>query len=254
MFYKSPSLKNLNLTYKVLREAKNTCVGSIRHICDFRYRIGRILLEHSYEKRFGIETSEPHIFKDKVSLYKDEAQYFPTPYNVLEKIIEYLKLRHGDVFIDMGCGKGRVAFFVGTQRLKKIIGIELRKEISDAAKRNLNSLKINNTPIEIFNADIISFNVAEGTVFFMYNPFGCQTFVRAIDKIKDSLIMNPRKVRIVYYGEIYRGLLDSQDWLEPEGEIIGAHTFVWRNKDQPFSRTGSKEKMEEALENQISKI
>ena len=47
--------------------------------------------------------------------------------------MNYLKLDANDVFVDLGCGKGRAVFLAAAQKLKKVIGVELRKELADIA-------------------------------------------------------------------------------------------------------------------------
>ena len=187
-----------------------------------------ILLIH--EKRLGIETHGYSFPKDNINLYDDAEPYVATSYSRLKKMINYLKLSKEDIFIDLGCGAGRPLFVVGTQWLKKVIGIEIRKELVDIAKKNLRNLKLNNTPIEIINTNAIAFDIKEGTVFFMFNPFGKEAFTKVIGNIKKSLVTNPRKIRIVYYNSVYKDLLDSQDWLVSEEEIDKTDIFVWHSK------------------------
>lgn len=181
------------------------------------------------EKRLGIKTSGLTFPKDNINLYDDVLAYGATSYSRLKKMIKYLKLNKEDTFIDLGCGAGRPVFLAGTQRLKKIIGIEIKKELVDFAKRNLRSLKLNYTPIEIINTDVSTFDLKEGTVFFMFNPFGEKTLTKVIENIKKNLATNPRKIRIVYYYPVYKDLLNSQDWLVSEGEIDKTNIFVWRS-------------------------
>ncbi len=210
------------LVYKIVREIKAYTLFLIRKI---RWTVQ----DHYYDKKLGIETSEVLVFKERISLYKDDEAYYPINYYILEKVIDYLKLSDDDIFIDFGCGKGRVIFFAALEKIKKVVGIELRKELVDIAKRNLHSLKLNNTPIEIINADAANFNIKNETVFFMFNPFGRKTLARVVDNIRESLIVNPRIIRIVYFNAVHYDLLDSQDWLVPEGEIDNTKVLVWRN-------------------------
>jgi predicted RNA methylase len=189
-----------------------------------------LLIALIQEKKIGIETYGYSFPKDNINLYGDATPYTATSYSRLNKMINYLKLSKEDVFIDLGCGAGRPIFLVGTRRLKKVIGVEIRKELADIARRNLGNLKLNNTPIEIIHTDASVFDVKEGTVFFMFNPFGEKTFTKVIENIKKSLVTDPRKVRIVYYCSVYKDLLDSQDWLVSEGEIDKTDIFVWHSK------------------------
>jgi predicted RNA methylase len=135
-----------------------------------------------------------------------------------------------DVFIDIGCGAGRVIFFIAAQNLKKVIGVELNEELIDAARQNYRALKLRNSPVEIVCADAAVFNMDEGTIFFMYNPFGYKTLRKVVANIKKSIEASPRKIRIVYYGLWHRHLLDDEDWLELEKEMDRGEILIWHNK------------------------
>ncbi len=210
---------------KILKVAKNFLKNPITYSSSSI----ALLISLIQDKRLGIETCGYSFSGLNINLDGDAREYSPTTYSKLKKMIIYLKLNREDVFIDLGCGAGRPVFLAGTQRLKKIVGIEINKELADIAKRNLKNLKLNNTPIEIINTDASAFDVKEGTIFFMFDPFGEKTFTKVIENIKNSLVTNPRKIRIAYYYPVYRNLLDLQDWLVSEGEIDKTDIFVWRS-------------------------
>jgi SAM-dependent methyltransferase len=184
------------------------------------------------ERRLGIKTSGFSLPEaDPLCVFcKDASVYAATSYPRLKTMMDYLRLGMDDVFVDLGCGAGRVLFFVGTQRLKKIIGVEIRKDLADRAKRNQENLNISKTPIEIIHGDVSDFNFHEGTVFFMFNPFGEKTLRKILGHMEQCLTVNPRRIRLVYYCAAYADLLNSQGWLIPEGEIGKTDIFMWRNK------------------------
>jgi predicted RNA methylase len=119
---------------------------------------------------------------------------------------------------------------VASQRLKKVIGVELDKEIYAIAQKNLYNLRINKTHIELLNIDAVNFDVKEVTIFYMFNPFGYKTLEKVLNNIRESLVINPRNIRIVYYGPIFGHLLDKQNWLIREGKIEDDNCLVWRSK------------------------
>jgi len=167
-----------------------------------------------YDKKLGIDTSidsDSHIITQ--GIYGDSVKYEPTAYDTIQKVIDYLRLNKDDVFVDFGCGKGRVIFSIATQKIKKVIGIELDEKLVTIAKANLRNLKLQNTPIEILNIDATNFDPKEGTIFFMFHPFGEKTLKIAINNIKNSLNAYPRKIRIVYNNPDCSSILDTQDWL-----------------------------------------
>lgn len=190
-----------------------------------------LIKERHYEKKFGIETSTIYLLKDNLSLYKDGEDYQPTPYKKLEKVVEYLKLSSDDVCADLGCGKGRVVFFFASQKVKKVIGVELVENLVNIAKKNLNNLQIKDrAAVEIIHGDVTKFNFEECTIFFLFNPFGYKTLEKVILNIKETLAANPRSIRILYYNPVHRKILDNEDWLILEGQVDKTNIFVWHNR------------------------
>ena len=51
-----------------------------------------------------------------------------------------------------------------------------------------------------------------------------------IENIKNSLVNNPRQIRIVYYIPRYSDLLKRQNWLTLEAELNDGRCLIWRNK------------------------
>lgn len=188
-----------------------------------------IIKDYYYDKEFGIETRRWYLFRDEISLHKDMHIYRPVSYEKLIQIINELKLSHEDVFVDLGCGKGRVIFLVAMQTIKRVVGVELNKKLVDIAKRNLSYLKLKKTPVEIVDTDAAVFDVNCGTVFFLFDPFGPKTLTKIIDNIEESLIRCPRKIRIVYFRALYNFILDNKKWLLRETKSYNSGYLVWRN-------------------------
>ena len=212
------------LAYKILR---TTAGWALEPFSDLIRRLRAVTEDHFREKKLGIDTAGSASVKNDVTLFKDSSSYVPTPYKDMEKMFAGLDLGPDDVFVDLGCGKGRVIFSVAAKRLKKVIGVEARRDMFEIASRNLKGLKIKNTPVEIVHADAASFDMREGTVFFMFQPFGKRTRSKVMGNIKDSLGHNPRKVRIVCYGGPDSDALEDCDWLARESRIADAGIDIW---------------------------
>jgi cyclopropane fatty-acyl-phospholipid synthase-like methyltransferase len=71
-------------------------------------------------------TEEDYYPEDDSSVYEDALCYQPTRQHHLQEIADYLQPSPRDVFVDLGCGKGRMICFMARYRLRKIIGVELR--------------------------------------------------------------------------------------------------------------------------------
>ncbi len=215
------------LFYKILR-------AMLWHYQSLIKKIKTIIIDHYGDKKLGIDTDDFVEFKNipesfQTGVYKDGRIFASTGYQELGRLADYLKLAANDVFIDFGCGKGRVVFFIANNKLKKVIGVEIKKELVEIALQNkalLNPI----TPVEIIHEDAAKVDVHEGTVFFFYNPFGLMTFSKVLSNIKESFKSHPRNIRIIYYNILYASLLDSHDWLERETTIENGWGMIWRNK------------------------
>lgn len=197
-----------------------------------------LIEDYYYDKVTGIKTRGRYFSDNSLALYKDSRIYRPIPYRRLKEIIDNLSLTSEDIFVDLGAGKGRVICVAAMKRLKKIIGVEMDKRLVGIARENISYLNLEGRPITIVHDDVANFDVSEGTVFFMFDPFGEETLKEVTDNIKESLVVNPRNIRIVYFRAIYRFLLDNQSWLMRQTEIYNKGFLIWTNKiDNNISRT-----------------
>ncbi len=142
-------------------------------------------------------------------------------------MLEYLRPGPEDVLVDYGSGKGRVVAMAARERLQKVIGVELKRALCDAVRRNIDRLEGKRSPVEIIQADAVDFNPDEATLLFLYDPFKYRTFKRVLETIRASLLRRPRRLRIAYFDERYAEILDAQEWLKPEGEIGHTRILVW---------------------------
>ena len=69
----------------------------------------------------------------------ESHSYEPTPYSVLERLIESEYIKAENVVVDYGCGKGRVDFFISYQTKANTIGIEYDERIYNSALENKKS-------------------------------------------------------------------------------------------------------------------
>lgn len=189
------------------------------------------LKDYLVDRKLGIDTSFDNV-QVAQGAYKDAQAYEPTRYSTLEFLLDYLQLDSDDVFVDYGCGKGRVICLVARRDVKKVIGVELDERAASIGKTNLARLNDKKAEAEILITDAIHFDPKQGTVFFLFNPFGVKTFEMVLDRIKQSLVEHPRKIRIAYLNARCESLIESQDWLEPETVFndIKPAVSIWRSK------------------------
>jgi len=223
-----------SLAYKVIIRfiAYIKCIG--KYTLYHGFLIADIIKAHYLEKKLGIETDGFDYYSDNLSLYKDGHAYGASLYCNLDKVFEYLKPKPEDIFLDLGCGKGRVVFFAALRKINKVTGVDVNQELIEVANLNLANFKPNNASIEFINEDAANFKIRGETIIFMFNPFGSMTLKKVITNIKNSLSDNPRKISIVFgslFGSpSYENLLYNEDWLVLEAKLANGEYSVWGNR------------------------
>jgi predicted RNA methylase len=136
------------------------------------------------------------------------------------------------VFFELGCGKGRVCCFFGRRKLRRVIGIELDDSLCEVAQKNVARLRKKRTTIEIRCEDMVASNLSEGTIYYMFNPFGAETMCHVLQTIKHSLETAPRKITIIYYNPVCADLFHAAEWLKQIDEfktLTGRRVTFWKN-------------------------
>ncbi len=137
--------------------------------------------------------------------------YEPTPYCVLERIARSGYLHPGDRVVDMGCGKGRTAFFLHSELGCSVIGIEREEPLLAAARDNLARYLAGRgldapeqaaeafSGIWFFGADAESAEIPEADAFYFFNPFSVTLLRRVIGRIVDAFYTYGRAVKLFFY-------------------------------------------------------
>lgn len=166
------------------------------------------------------------------SLFEDNEEYSTINYWFVRKIIRIVRPTEEDVFYDLGCGMGRVVCMFGRKTLKKCVGVELSPYYYRLCARNAGTLRGRNSQIEVRCQDAATAEISDGTIYYMFNPFGASTMTKVLSNIERSLITNPRRVTIVYANPVYRALFDSCPWLRlyrVYTTALGLNVTFWTN-------------------------
>jgi hypothetical protein len=96
--------------------------GAIPALCNMFYEIIFYLRHPEFKYLFAV---------DPKNLEAGNAVYIPTPYyeirEALRKFKSLLKTFDGSIFIDIGCGTGRVLFVASLEGYRHVIGVEESK-------------------------------------------------------------------------------------------------------------------------------
>lgn len=125
--------------------------------------------------------------------------YEPTPYSVLERLVNAGCIRKGNTVLDYGCGKGRVDFFLSWQTRCQTIGIEYDERIYEKAKENQETaVSGQRTVFEKKNAEHFSVPESVDRIYF-FNPFSVEILQKVIRRIMESYYAAPREILLFFY-------------------------------------------------------
>lgn len=153
-----------------------------------------------FERRMGVSTSA-EIESDELG-YDDEQvhSYGPAEWRTLKRALPRSEVTSQDVFVDLGCGLGRVLLMALDYPFKRVIGVELSPQLHAAAQANVASAKLARAEaIEVVLADVREYEIPDDVTFvFHYNPFSGDVFEGAMARVFASFDRAPRRLRIVY--------------------------------------------------------
>jgi SAM-dependent methyltransferase len=177
--------------------------------------VTRGLRTNIIDRRLNINTVPPrrHSSFKLSTFFGDAVEYQVVDYSLLRRYMDPLEIGPGDVLIDIGCGMGRVLCIFARKRLRKCVGIEFSAELARIAEMNARSLRARHAPIEIRIGDAVEADYSEGTIFWIYNPFGEQTMNMVLSRIGESLSTTPRRIQIVYVNPVCEAVFRQFSWL-----------------------------------------
>lgn len=173
--------------------------------------------EIHWDKTLSIRTSG----RDDSRADQFRYPYEPTPYSVLERLVNTGLIRKGNVLLDYGCGKGRVDFFLSRQTRCRAIGIEYDERIWKKAEENRNSGSFVDK-VSFVCMDAREFNVpVDVDRIYFFNPFSVEILQRVLARIRDSYYESMREILLFFYypSEEYVSCLMEEDELMFYDEI-----------------------------------
>ena len=113
--------------------------------------------------------------------------------NVVRKIFKFAKLKKSDVFFHLGCGEGNAVDIAAKEfGVKKSVGVEVDKSISDTARRKISGI----TNAYIINADVRQADISDATVLLFW--FNDPDIVDAMTKRFRKELMDGARVITIW--------------------------------------------------------
>ncbi|QFK70230.1 methyltransferase domain-containing protein [Pradoshia sp. D12] len=160
-------------------------------------------------------------------------RYEPTPYWVLEKLLDEYDLNSDDHMVDFGCGKGRLNFFLHYKTGAFVSGVEMNEQFINEAEENLKNYNYKGKDRIQFHCCLAEEFQIQPTYnrFYFFNPFTIQIFRQVLTNILLSVEETYREVHLILYypSEDYIYFLENQSVFELHKEIV-------LNETNPFER------------------
>ncbi len=183
--------------------------------------------EHEWDRLLGISTMGRYDRHADDFIYP----YEPTPYSVLERLLDSGLITPGTFLADYGCGKGRVGFFLARTAGCRVAGIELNERMYESALENLSSFQLKDR-ISLVQARAEEWPLPHAAnACYFFNPFSQEILRKVINNILDSFYEDPRQIRLFFYYPSleYLDLLTDIPELEYDDEINC--TDLFKNTD-----------------------
>lgn len=164
-----------------------------------------VIVSDDFDRECGTETSA-RIYPADLNIsganWIHASPYFPTPSCLLREALEGIDLPFERLtFLDLGSGKGRVVLMASQLPFRRIIGIELSSELSEAAIRNLIAYRGPQQchRIELGCQDFTDYRFPNEPLFvFLYNPASLHLSQVLARNLLRSIDQHPREVWILY--------------------------------------------------------
>jgi SAM-dependent methyltransferase len=166
-----------------------------------------------WEHWLGISTRGVHGSRPDDWVRTEHIYYSTVPYRQIFRIFDYLSLNQSDVVVDIGCGKGRVLCCAALYSIARVIGVDDTEQLCAAADNNLQTMRHRRTKASVIHCKAENFDYSEGTVYYMYHPFGHSTMRAVLERIRTTG-KSEQPLRIVYVNPVHEAVLEDTVWLE----------------------------------------
>lgn len=134
--------------------------------------------------------------------------YQPTPARHIFDLIDRTRLGADDVLVDLGSGLGHVTLLAAACTAARCVGIEIEPAYVDCARRVAAALNLRRATFD--TEDARTADLGEGTVFYLYTPFGGALLRAVLDRLREQARSRP--IRVCTFGPCAE-VVAAERWL-----------------------------------------
>ncbi len=159
-----------------------------------------------------------HDDKQHAEKYKaTRARYF-------RKLMKRVHLPRDGVFVDVGCGKGRILLLAAEHGFDRVVGIEISPTLCKIAEKNIagfSGCRQSASSVSVVCTNVLDYQFKhDETVLFLYSPFERDVTRQFLDMVRESLAQNPRDLFLVIDEFRFPELLENDQYFD--------HTLTYR--------------------------
>jgi hypothetical protein len=144
--------------------------------------IRRSAAELLFDRRYGVRTSGKIDLSEVGLDHEDRVYYIASSWRTLRRTLQRFQIGPDDVFIDIGSGMGRMVLVASRFPFKRVIGVELVRELHGIAQENVQRTqrRLRCADVELVNSGILDYEIPDDVTFvYMFNPFRGQHLQRS---------------------------------------------------------------------------
>lgn len=180
------------------------------------------------ERREGIETVGVGRRDPAEPDAEGRVPHRASGWRTLQRALPAQSVSAQDVFVDLGAGMGRVVYQAAKDySFRRVIGVELSRELSDIAQRNIerNRERLACRDVEIVTADVRAYEIPDdATVIYLYNPFVGDLFAAALARLYASHDRRPRRIRLIYVNPVEHAQIVASG----RAQLVARRPPLWR--------------------------
>jgi SAM-dependent methyltransferase len=127
--------------------------------------------------------------------------HYPSPWNVLKRVLDSSRVSPADVFFDIGSGLGRVVYLAARYPFARVEGVEISHELAAISRANIERARsrLRCPEVTIVNCDALDYRLPDdATYVYLFNPFKRGIFQAVLDELVASIERCPRPLRLIY--------------------------------------------------------
>ena len=150
------------------------------------------------------------------------APYQPTEPAIFREMIESLQIDLAEfTFIDLGSGKGRTLLMAAEFPFRRIVGVELVRELHEVARKNVAAGR--DTRIDLVCGDARDYEFPPGPILlYLFNPLPSKALEGVIGRLRRSVESSSRPVRVIYHNPLSERVLADSGFLR---KVHGTEQF-----------------------------